>query len=119
MGNNVTISSGSVVANTGSNTTIDSYSTNLIRSAKYELQMTSGTNYQVTEVRIVSDGNNAWLTQYGDISTNGSLGTVSANVASGIVSLTVNPVNNNTLVRFKRDAINIFIPPPPPTFSVN
>ena len=88
-------------------TVIDSFSSNAIRSAKYEIQMTSGANYHVVEVRIITDGNNAWLTQYGDIHTGVALGTISGSMASGIFSLTITPVTDGTVVRFYRSALKV------------
>ena len=86
-------------------TAIDTFSTSTYRSAKYELQITSGTSYHVLEIRALQDGTNAYLTQYGEYYTNSSLATFDASVAGGTFSLLASPVNSGTDIKFIRTAL--------------
>ena len=86
-------------------TAIDTFSTSSYRSAKYELQITYGSNYHVLEIRSLQDGTNAYLTQYGEYYTNSSLATFDASVAGGTFSLLASPVNSGTDIKFIRTAL--------------
>jgi hypothetical protein len=89
-------------ANT-SEVAIDSFDSTQYRSAKYEVSLTSGSDYQVIEVRVVHDGLNVWLTQYGSIITNASLGTFSASISPvGTFNLLFTPTSAVTNVKMMR-----------------
>ena len=45
----------------------DTIDTSVYRSAKYEMQITSGSHYSATELRLLVDEPNAYLTEYGAI----------------------------------------------------
>lgn len=60
------------VASVGA-TTIDTWSITDYRSAKYIIQITQGINYEIGEVLVTHNGNNAKLTHYGVIETNTAL----------------------------------------------
>jgi len=47
--------------------TFDTLDTTTYRSAKYEMQITSGSAYEATELRLLFDSPNAYLTEYGGI----------------------------------------------------
>lgn len=87
--------------------TLDSFAAATYRSAKYEIQVTSGTKYHVLEVRVLHDGTTAWLNQYGEIWTEGSLGTFSTDVTGGNVTLLFTPLNSSTTVKLKRSTITV------------
>ena len=74
---------------TTTTTAIDSFAAATYRSAKYHIQITQGTNYQTSEVLVIHDGTTADIIEYGSIATNDYLGTFSATVAGGNVSLNV------------------------------
>ena len=82
---------------------VDSFSATSYRSAKYEVQMTSGSNFHVIEIRAVHDGANIWLTQYAEIHTGGVLGTFSASInPTGTFNLLLTPTNAVTDVKLMR-----------------
>ena len=93
--------------NTTSNTTVDSFSAANYRSAKYYVQITSGTDYHVTEVLLIHDGTEVYITEYGTVYSNTSLGNVSANINTGYVELLVAPSNSTSTVKTRRLAIEV------------
>jgi hypothetical protein len=54
---------------TTANQVLDSISATTFRSAKYQIQVTSSTSYHVTEVVVVHDGTDTFVTEYGTITT--------------------------------------------------
>jgi hypothetical protein len=86
---------------------VDSFSASTYRSAKYEVQVTSGTDYHVIELRVVHDGTTTYLAQYGEILTSSSLGTFDTDISGGNVRLLFTGVNAVSVVKVIRDAINI------------
>ena len=71
-------------------TTIDSFSSTIFRSARVQVQITQGTNYQASDVLIIHDGSTADVIEYGSIATNDYLGTFSAIVSGGNCLLRIN-----------------------------
>lgn len=88
--------SNSVSTNMNSNLTIDSYSLNDYRAAKYLVQIDEGAGlsaeYQMNEILLIANNNGVVaLTEYGIVSTNGAMGSFTATVAGNIVSLIFTP----------------------------
>ena len=98
---NVTVAS----ANTA--TTVDTMSTSTYRSAKYVVQVTNGTNYQVMEALMISNGTTATITTYGTVQTNGNLGVLAATQSGGNVTLQFIATNTSNIVRVKKDYLVI------------
>ena len=98
---NVTVAS----ANTA--TTVDTMSTSTYRSAKYIVQVTNGTNYQVMEALMISNGTTATITTYGTIQTNGNLGVLAATQTGSNVTLQFIATNASNVVRIKKDYLVI------------
>jgi len=86
---------------------VDTFSTSTYRSAKYQVQMTSGSNYHVIELSVVHDGTTAYLSQYGEIVTNNNLGSFDASISGGVLSLLFTPNYSVTVVKFIRSNITI------------
>jgi len=86
---------------------VDSFSASTYRSAKYEVQVTSGTDYHVIELRVVHNGTTTYLAQYGEILTSSSLGTFDTDISGGNVRLLFTGVNSVSVVKVIREAINI------------
>jgi hypothetical protein len=87
--------------------TVDSFSSSTYRSAKYQVQVTSGTDYHVIELRVVHNGTTTYLAQYGEIFTASSLGTFDTDISGGNVRLLFTGANAVSVVKVIRDAINI------------
>jgi hypothetical protein len=85
---------------------VDSFSATTYRSAKYQVQVTSGTDYHVIELLVVHNGTTTFLAQYGEIFTTSSLGTFDTDISGGNVRLLFTGVNSVSVVKVIRDAIN-------------
>jgi hypothetical protein len=86
---------------------VDSLPIATYRSAKYVVQVTSGTAYQVSEILVIHDGTTAYITEYGTMATGAALATFSADVITGNLVLQVTPVNAATVIKASRNTINI------------
>jgi hypothetical protein len=74
---------------TTSATQIDSWAKATYRSAKYLIQVTQGSNYQVSEIMVIQDGTNTYMTEFAVIETNGALCTFTSSIATANAVLTV------------------------------
>lgn len=71
-----------------------SWSASTYRSAKYQIQIESGTDYQAMEVMVIHNGTTAYLNTYSDIKTGSTdLATIGVTILSGNVTLQVTPAN--------------------------
>jgi len=61
--------------------TIDSISLSLYRSARFQVQITQGTNYQSTDLMTIHDGTTSNLIEYGTISTGDYLASFSSTIS--------------------------------------
>ena len=112
--NTVTLDNGLRTSNThttAANTatvSVDSFLTGSYRSAKYQAQMTAGTNYQAIELLLIHDGTTANLVQYADVVTSNSLGTFDASITTGVLRLLFTPATATaTTIKLIRDTINV------------
>lgn len=74
---------------TVSQTAVDTFAVATYRSSKYIVQVTQGTNYQVSEILVIHNGTTTTMTEYGMMNTNGSLGTFATDINTGNVRLLV------------------------------
>jgi hypothetical protein len=86
---------------------VDTFDINVYRSAKYEIQITSGSYYQVIELRIMHNGICAFMTQYGEIVSDITLGQFDADVGNGFVNLYFRPTQAINTVKMIRRLITI------------
>lgn len=105
--NNALITSNTFTTSSTAQVTIDSFSASAYRSAKYQVQIDSGVEYHVIELRVVHDGTTTYLAQYGEILTNSSLGTFDTDISGGLVRLLFTGVNSVSTIKLIREAINI------------
>ena len=89
-GTNAEHTSNSTVVATVSATAIDTFSATIFRSARVQVQITQGTNYQASDVLIIHDGSTADVIEYGSIATNDYLATFSGAVSGGNCLLQIN-----------------------------
>lgn len=87
-------------------TTIDSFLMSQYRSAKYFIQLGKSNKYRISEVMIIHDDSDVFISEYGIIETNGSVGTIDASTDGTTVYVNVTPDSDNTDVKFKRLPIN-------------
>lgn len=95
------------VTSSTSQISVDFFQASEFRSAKYYVQLTSGTDYHVIELRILHDNTTVYMIQYGEMYTNGSLGTFDAEITGGFLYLLFSPTNANTTVKLTRNTITI------------
>ena len=90
-------------------TVVDSWGTGDYRSAKYVVQMTNNSNntYQTSEVMVLHDGVDTYITEYGLIKSLNVLGSVDSDINSGSVRLKVTPINSDTTIKVIRTSITI------------
>jgi hypothetical protein len=104
----VTLNTSSVITSTGittstlSQVTADSWSSSTYRSAKYFVQITSGSSYHVLEMSVLHDGTTVYMVTYGEQFTGSSLGNFGATVSGGLLSLLFTPTNASTSVRINK-----------------
>lgn len=89
------------------NQVIDSFNTSLYRTAKYIVQVTSGTSHQSVEIMLIHNGTNVFLSEYGKILTDSNLATFDADINNGYVRLLINPINTNNFIKIIRTIIDI------------
>jgi len=91
---------------TTANQVLDSFSTTTYRSAKYHIQMASGTDYQIVEMFVIHDGTGAHQSTYADVRTGSSdLATFSVDINSGNCRVLTTPTNNVTVYKIVRTAV--------------
>jgi hypothetical protein len=95
------------VASANTATTIDTMDTGTYRSAKYVIQVSNGSNYQVMEALLISNGTTATVTTYGTVQTNGNLGVVSATQSGSNATLQFVAANATNNVRITKDYLLI------------
>lgn len=74
---------------TTTQTAVDTFATTTYRSAKYVIQITQGSNYQVSEIMVIHNGTATTTAEYAMMNTNGVLGTLATDINAGNVRLLV------------------------------
>jgi hypothetical protein len=88
----------SVTVATTNATAIDTFDSVVYRSAKYLVQITQGSNYQMSEIVVIHNGTNVFMTEYAVVETNGSLATLSSNISGSDVRLVVTMGSSSSAV---------------------
>lgn len=102
------ITSNSITTSTNTaNQVLDLFSTTEYRSVKYQIQVTSSTDYQISEIILIHNGTNAYLTEYGLVSTNGSLMSYDTDINSGNTRLLMSPINNVNVIKIVKTLIEV------------
>ena len=89
-------------------TVFDTIDTNIWRTVKYLIQLShaGSTSYRSTELNLIFDGTNQNITEYGSVkNTNSDVGTISASLNSGTISMTVTPVLSPMTIRYYRTGL--------------
>jgi hypothetical protein len=65
-------------------------------------------SFQASQLMLIQDGTDVWFTEYADIYTNGSLGSWSADIVSGMVELMFTPNSSqNMVIKVVRTALDL------------
>lgn len=74
-----------------SNVNLDVFDSGTYTTAKYLIQVTDGSDIHSTEILLIQNGTDAFITEYAEITTNGALGVFDAVVSGGNVTLKFTP----------------------------
>ena len=86
--------------------TVDTFSASTYSSAKYLVQLKNGMDIHVLEVLVTVDGNNnVYVTEYAEMISNTSLGTVTADYSGGDVRLRATATNASTAIKVHKTLI--------------
>ena len=89
-------------------TVFDTIDTSTWRTVKYLIQLSnaSGSAYRSTEINLVFDGTNQNVTEFASVANTGSdVGTISASLNSGTISMTVTPTLTPMTIRYYRTGL--------------
>ena len=86
---------------------LDSIAVATYRSVKYQISITSGSAYHMTEVSVIHDGTGAYITEYGTVLTGVSLASFDADISGGNLRLLTTPVNAVTVYKVMATTINV------------
>jgi len=96
------------LATTTENQVVNTILASVCRSVKYIIQVTSGTQYQVSEILCIHDGTQPYITEVSNIFTGASaLATFTTKLINGNLELVASPVNTNSTIKVVRTAITI------------
>lgn len=84
---------------TTANQVLSTFSASGYRSAKFFVQVTSGSAYQATEITLIHDGTNVYKSEYGQVFSGAVLATFDADINSGNVRLLTTPTNAVTVYK--------------------
>ena len=70
-------------------TNVDSWAFATYRSAKYLVQITQGSTYQISEILVIHNGITTTMTEYGAVETDGALATFTSSIVSTNAVLTI------------------------------
>lgn len=91
-----------------SDITIDTFSSSSLRTAKYIVQANTQTEYQATELLLIHDDSQAYITEYGTVfSGNSAFFSLSASVSGGTVSLIATPTESGTTFTSKKITLGV------------
>jgi len=108
IGNNVIKTSNSATTSSLSSTVIDSYSKSLYSSSQYLVEINSPSSKQFTQINIVYDTNDVYISEFGKISTNSDLGIFSANMSGSHINLIVTPTISTSMdIKIYRTAVTM------------
>ena len=103
---NITIAS--LTTTSTSQVPLDIFSKQSFISAKYQIQITQGSNYHTTEFSVFHDGATTYNTEYGTLKTSeDSLASFDSDISNGNVRLLVTPASSApTTFKSIRTSIN-------------
>lgn len=89
-------------------TTIDSFSASNYRTARYLVQITEGSKFHSTEFMLIHNGTSVNAIEYATVTTDGELGSFTADINTGLVRLRFTATDTNSrTIKFFRTIIKI------------
>lgn len=87
-------------------TNVDSFAKNVWKTARYDIQVTRGSDVYTSDILVTHDGTNIFVSESNIISsTDNNLFTYTFEENSGIISLRVTPTSGSISVKYYRTAI--------------
>lgn len=99
------ITSNSVVTAGTTQAVIDTFPVATYRSGKYTINITDGTSpavFQVSEILIMHDGTNSYITEYAALRNGSNLGTFASDISAGNSRLLFTPAVANATIKFSK-----------------
>ena len=98
---------GNVLTSGTTTQNIDSWAMSSFYAAEYFIDVgdNNANNRTLTKILLTHDSNNSFITEYGTITTNSSMGVFESTSNSTVVTLNFTPVSTNTTVRWARTII--------------
>lgn len=89
--------------------TIDYFSKSAYRSAEYILSLEDGgsNNFECTKLLVVHNGTNAFITEYGMVISNTSLGVISATTNTSSILIQLTPATSNVWIMGTRTTLTL------------
>ena len=101
------IQSGILTTSSTSQAVVMSISASTFRSVQYQVQVTQGTNYNMTTINIIHDDTTTYMTEYGTINQPIGIATFSSDISDGSLRLLGFPASSSsTTFKIIRTAIN-------------
>ena len=113
IGGNLTLGQGTVDVITSTKTStsqdsIDTFAIATYRSVSYDIQITRGSLFHTTTIKIVHDGTDTYMTEYATMTTGSSLASFSSDINSGNVRLLATPTSaTSTVFKIVRTLIKV------------
>jgi hypothetical protein len=85
------IQSGILTTNSTSQAVVMSISATTYRSVHYQVQVTQGTNYNMTTINVIHDGTTTYMSEYGTINQPIGIATFSSDISGGALRLLGHP----------------------------
>lgn len=89
------IQSGILTTNSTGPAVIMSISASTYRSIQYQVQVTEGTNYNMTQINIIHDGSQTYQSEFGTINQPIGVATFSSSISGGSIQLIGYPLSSN------------------------
>ena len=81
------IQSGILTTNSTNQAVVMSISASTYRSVQYQVQVTEGTNYNMTSINVLHDGTTTYMSEYGTINQPIGVATFSSDISGGALRL--------------------------------
>jgi len=81
---------------------VDNFIPTAVHTVKYYVEAARSNAYHATEILLMHDGTDCYVTEYATIYSGSSLISFNANISGGSVRLLATPANANTVVTFAR-----------------
>lgn len=106
---NALVSTSSNTTTGTSQQTVDQFAIATYRSAEYTVSVKNNdaNGYQITKMLVVHDGTTSYITEYGTMFTNNSLGTFATDINTGNARLLFTPTPSNTTLKIARTVITV------------